>query len=339
MKTVFNFDITSYNSFKINVKTSKFIEFEDSADYRLLKDKPSLFVEPIYILGGGYNTLFTKDYEGTILKISNKGLKVIEDNPQFKIIEVGAGENWNDLIEYCLYHNLYGIENLIDIPGNVGSAPIQNIGAYGVEVADVIESVNTNRISNGESISYKKEDCQFGYRTSIFKTQLKNKSIIRSVIFKFKKQGELKIEYGDIKSLLEKNNIINPNLRDVANAISSIRAAKLPDPKDIGNAGSFFKNPIITAEEHAQLQEKFPNIISYKAGEGFHKIAAGWLIENAGWKGRYMNGAAVHHQQALVLINANGKVKGNEVLELAQAIIQDIKEKFNIELETEVNMV
>lgn len=338
MRTFFNFELAEYNSFKINIKAKKFIEFQDPLDYKLLKLKPSLFVPPIYILGGGFNSLFTKDFEGTILKISNKRLKVLEENDDFRVIEVGAGEDWNDLVNYCLINNLYGLENLIDIPGNVGSAPIQNIGAYGAEVSDVIESVNIYYLENGEPEIFTKKECEFGYRTSIFKTKLQGKVIIKSVIFKLFKSGKLKLDYGDIKKILEKNGITNPNIKDVAKAVSEIRSTKLPDPNIIGNAGSFFKNPIIDSEFHSELKASIPELISYPLEDGNYKIAAGWLIEKSGWKGRNMGSAAVHHQQALVLINSNGKATGKEIIDLANTIIEDVKEKFGVILEPEVNI-
>lgn len=339
MKTLFNFDLTSYNSFKINISAAKFIEFDSKEDYRILTDKPTIFEKPVYILGGGFNTLFTQNFEGTILKISNKGLRVIEDNDSFRKIEVGAGETWNDLVNYTLDNELYGLENLIDIPGNVGSAPIQNIGAYGAEIADSIESVNFHYFETGKECSFNNHECKFGYRSSIFKTELKGKVVIKSVIFKLYKKGELKLGYGDIKLCLKNKKIANPSIKDIASIVSGIRASKLPDPKEIGNAGSFFKNPIIDSRLFDELKNKYEDIVFYPLSDGKLKIAAGWLIERAGWKGRYKGNAAVHYKQSLVLININNKATGKDILDLAIAVIDGVYQKFQIRLEPEVNIV
>ncbi len=333
-----DFPLQPYNSFGINAKCSVFVEIEDILDYRLLIDKPKIFTPPYYILGGGNNSLFKSDFEGNIIKISNKGLKVLEDSPEFRIIEVGAGEDWNDLVNYCIQNHLYGIENLIDIPGNVGSAPIQNIGAYGAEVSTVIEKVHFFEVKTGKKGSFTNAECQFSYRNSIFKNDYRQQLIISSVIFRLAKNGQLNTSYGDINQTLNKLDR-TPTLKDLAHAVSQIRASKLPDPKKIGNAGSFFKNPIVNQEKLNDLLKEHPNIIYYPINNKEFKLAAGWLIDQAGWKGKQIENAAVHSKQALVLINATGEASGEEIMQLANSIIEDIKRKYDVVLEPEVNIV
>lgn len=339
MRITYSQELQKYNSFSIKAKAQRFIEFETAHDFRKVHEKKELFEIPFYILGGGNNTLFINDYEGNLLKISNKGLKVLEDNKHFRRIEIGAGEDWNDLVHYALNEGLHGLENLIDIPGNVGAAPIQNIGAYGAELADVIEAVRITHIHNGKEELLSKEDCSFSYRSSIFKTQLKNRVLVQSIILCLRKKADLKLSYGSITDTLAQMKIKNPTPRDVAQAVSKIRSSKLPDPRKIGNAGSFFKNPIVSAEHFVKIKEAFPNLISYPMDNDTYKLAAGWLIDQAGWKGKIMGEAAVHDKQALVLVNYRNRATGKEIMELAQAIINDIQKKFGVVLEPEVNVI
>ena len=294
---------------------------------------------PTYILGGGNNSLFVSDFSGTILKVSNLGIKTINETKDEVTLEIQAGVDWNFLVELCLEKGYYGLENLIDIPGQVGSAPIQNIGAYGAEAKDVIQSIKFFDISIGDFIEFSREECKFGYRTSIFKTELRGKGIISSVVMKFQKKAALNFEYGNIKNGLKKQGISYPTQRQLAVIIRNIRAAKLPDPKLIGNAGSFFKNPIINQIQHKKLINKFPDAVTFKITNQSYKIAAGWMIDQAGWKGKEMGNVAVHSEQALVLINRNGKASGKEILNLSQRIIKEVWLMFAVKLEPEVNII
>jgi UDP-N-acetylmuramate dehydrogenase len=332
-------ELQAYNSFKIKARAETFIEFESDEDFAIIAEKPDMFKHPLYVLGGGYNTLFRANYQGTILKISNKGFKILEDNNTFRRLEVGAGEDWNNLVQYALQNELHGLENLIDIPGNVGAAPIQNIGAYGAELADVVHAIKVVHLKDGHEELFLKDQCAFSYRNSIFKRELRGLVLIKSVILDLPKKAELKLSYGAIANTLKEMEIADPSIQDVAQAVSKIRASKLPDPEKIGNAGSFFKNPIISRERFEKILKKYPNIVHYTMASGQEKLAAGWMIDQAGWKGKKLGEAAVHDKQALVLINYRSKATGADIEALALAIIQDIYEKYGVVLEAEVNFI
>ena len=295
------------------------------------------FPEPFLILGGGSNILFTSDYLGTVIKLEIKGRKVIEENDNQCIIEFGGGENWHECVEYSLNKGYSGIENLSLIPGNIGSAPIQNIGAYGVELKDVFYSLDAFNLENGEMQTFNKEECEFGYRDSIFKRWAKGKFIITHVCLILNKKHEVHTEYGAIKNVLHKKGIETPTPLDISEAVIEIRKSKLPDPAEIGNGGSFFKNPVINESQFELLKEKYPDLPSYPAPGGI-KIPAGWLIDQDGWKGHTRGNVGVHKNQALVLVNYGGG-SGAAIRQLALDIQASVFKKFGVMLEPEVNII
>ena len=333
-----NTSLKPYNTFNIEVFAEYYAQFDSVASLtQLLKNRKDL---PIFILGGGSNILFTKNFKGLVLKNDILGLKTIEEHSNSVVIEAGAGMNWHSFVLRCIEMNYGGLENLSLIPGNVGASPMQNIGAYGVEIKDVFEYLDAVHISTGKLQRFYKADCAFGYRESIFKRSLKDEYIICHVAFRLSKQRHnLNTSYGAIESELEKRQITNPSIKDVSNAVIAIRQSKLPDPNEIGNAGSFFKNPVVPKNNFDKLLEKYPNIPNYPAPNNKVKLAAGWLIEKAGWKGRTIDGRyGVHAQQALVLVNYKNTI-GQEILDLSNEIIADVKFKFDVTLEREVNIL
>ena len=337
MRVLRNFSLKDHNSFGIDVRAEKFISVKDLEDLRAILRKS--YASELFILGGGSNMLLTENINKTVLHIALKGKKIVSENDSEVIVEAAAGENWHQFVIWTLSKNFGGLENLSLIPGNVGTAPIQNIGAYGVELKDSFVSCEAMNVQTLEEKTFRLEECDFDYRNSIFKSRLKGLYIITSVRFKLtKKDHQLYTDYGAIKSELEKEGISSPNIQDISNAVISIRKSKLPDPKEIGNSGSFFKNPVLPKEEFKKLENEYPEIPSYKVSENEIKVPAGWLIDKAGFKG-YRNGdAGVHKNQALVLVNY-GEATGSEILTLAKKIQAKIKAQFNIDLEAEVNII
>ena len=292
----------------------------------------------IFLLSGGSNMLLTKDIDKTVVHIKLKGITILEESENQVVVEVHAGEDWHQFVLWCVNHDFGGIENLSLIPGNVGTCPIQNIGAYGVEVKDVIESVEAIEISTRSIQTFSNSECEFGYRNSIFKNALKGQYVITKVRFRLtKREHNLNTSYGAIESELLRHNIQHPTIKDISNAVIAIRQSKLPDPSEIGNSGSFFKNPVIDATHFENLKEKYPNIPSYVIDDNSIKVPAGWLIETAGFKGKRFGDAGVHDKQALVLVN-HGNASGKEIFEVAKKIQGKIKNDFDIELEIEVNV-
>ena len=331
-----NFSLKKYNTFGFDVTCSYFSTFETIEKLRELLIIQKNRKIPLLILGGGSNVLFTSDFNGLIIQPAIKGVKILSESKDFVDLQVGAGENWDEFVAYCVQNNWGGIENLSLIPGFVGTCPIQNIGAYGVEVKDVIQKVETIEISSLQEQDFSNSQCKFGYRNSIFKNELKGKHIITYVYFRLKKNADFIINYGNLKDELQKYNSIN--LKSIRQAVIDIRNSKLPKPEEIGNAGSFFKNPEIGYELFDELKKKYPGIPSYPQGEKSVKVPAGWLIEQAGWKGKNIGNAGVHSKQALVLVNL-GEANGEEVLHLATEIRNSIEKQFGIRLEMEVNVV
>ncbi len=332
-----NVNLIAYNTFGIGVNAKHFAQFENvDALKSILKNNPD---EELLILGGGSNILFTKDFNGIVLKNEIKGFRIIEDNENDVIVESGAGENWHQFVLRCIDNNFCGLENLSLIPGSVGASPMQNIGAYGVEIKDVFEKLQAYHIPTGEVHEFKHSDCEFGYRESVFKRKLKGQYVILTVSFKLSKKSTINSSYGAIESELEKMGISSPTIQDISNAVIAIRTSKLPDPKIIGNAGSFFKNPVVSKALLMEIQKTYPEVPFY-ANENSEtvKIPAGWLIEKAGWKGKTFENYGVHKLQALVLVNY-GSAKGSEILELSGQIIKDITDKFGVTLEREVNIL
>lgn len=332
-----NISLKPYNTFGINVFAKHFTSITsvtELIEVLKLKEYPSHF-----ILGGGSNMLLTKDINDLVIHINIKGIKVISENETHVIVKANAGENWHEFVLWCLKHHYGGVENLSLIPGNVGTAPIQNIGAYGVELKDTFYSCETLNINSKEIKCFNLEDCNFGYRESIFKQELKDKHIITSVSFKLKKAPHyLQTDYGAITSQLSIMDITNPTIKDVSRAVIAIRKEKLPDPKEIGNSGSFFKNPIIPISHYNQLKNNFSNIPCYPISETEVKVPAGWLIEHSGFKGKTFGDYGVHKKQALVLVNY-GNANGLDILKLARIIQKTVFKIFQINIETEVNII
>lgn len=292
---------------------------------------------PLLILGGGSNLLFTQNFQGLVVHNQIKGITLIDETPDQVFVQAGAGVNWHDLVMYCVGKGWGGLENLSLIPGTVGAAPVQNIGAYGVELKDSMHSLRAWDRLQKKIISLSAGECEFGYRQSIFKKAFKDRMLILSVTFRLYKNPVLQLEYGAIRSWLEKYQVKYPTIRDVSNAVISIRKSKLPDPAVIGNAGSFFKNPEVAASFFELLKAEYPDLVAYPFGEGY-KLAAGWLIEQCGWKGFRSGDAGCHTYQALVLVNY-GAATGNEIWQLAQQIQQSVAKKFGVTLSPEVNII
>lgn len=332
-----NVSLKHMNTFGIDATAKLFTVIRNQKDLEKTLEQET--EEPIFILGGGSNILFTENYKGLILKNEIKGFEVIEETDDFAIVESGAGENWHQFVLKCIDNNLGGIENLSLIPGNVGASPMQNIGAYGVEIKDVFEYLDAYHLKKKEMHRFYAADCRFGYRESIFKNLLKGQYVICKVAFRLTKKHKINTSYGAIEKELETMQITVPTIKDVSNAVIKIRQSKLPDPNEIGNAGSFFKNPIVSLSLLAEIQNKYADIPNYPAPNNKVKLAAGWLIEKAGWKGRtFENRYGVHKLQALVLVNYKDS-RGEEILKLSAEIIDDVKQKFNVSLEREVNIL
>jgi UDP-N-acetylmuramate dehydrogenase len=332
-----NISLKPYNTFGIDAVAKHFTSVSSISD---LKSVLALDNHPNkLILGGGSNLLLTKDYDGLALHVNLKGIEIISEDENTAIVKAQAGENWHEFVLWCLKHDFGGLENLSLIPGNVGTTPIQNIGAYGIEIKDTFESCEVINLESLQFESFTKEDCNFGYRNSTFKQENKGKYIITSVCFKLsKKNHALNINYGTIANELENNGITNPTIQDISTAVIAIRQSKLPDPKEIGNSGSFFKNPVISKLEFNELLKNFPNAPSYPISEHEVKVPAGWLIEKTGFKGKQFGNYGVHKKQALVLVNYGG-AKGSDIFNLSKLIQKTVKRLFNISIEAEVNIL
>jgi UDP-N-acetylmuramate dehydrogenase len=331
-----NISLKPYNTFGIDVKTCFFIELMTEEDIFSFYSASKEFPQPFIFLGGGSNMLFTKDFTGTVIRLCTRGIKIIEEDNDSVVVCAASGENWDAFVKYCVDKGWGGVENLSMIPGNVGTAPVQNIGAYGVELKDSfleLEAITTDAL---EKVVFSREQCEFGYRDSIFKGKGRGKYFILNVSFLLSKHPELKLDYGNIREELHKMDKLSPTISDVREAVCRIRQSKLPDPGKIGNAGSFFKNPVVSRQKFIDLKDQFPGIGSYLQDDGY-KIAAAWMIEQCGWKGKRSGDAGVHENQPLVLVNY-GSATGKEILDLANRIIDSIERKFRIRLEPEVNI-
>lgn len=336
MTILHNSSLKNYNTFGIDVKAKTFISVETIEDLKTVLQKN--YAEDLFILGGGSNMLLTRDIDSTVLHIGLKGKQIIKETEADVLIEINAGENWHEIVLWTLENNWGGFENLSLIPGNIGTAPIQNIGAYGTEIKDNLVAVKAINIQTLEIREFSNEECSFGYRDSIFKNKEKGKYIILSVTFKLKKKEHLvKTNYGTIAQALEEMGIKDPSIKDVSDAVIKIRKEKLPDPQILGNSGSFFKNPVVDKDHLEKLKNIYPEIPSYEVGKGEYKIPAGWLIEKAGLKGYREGDAGVHKNQALVLVNY-GAATGAEILELAKKVQREVFRKFKVELQPEVNI-
>lgn len=329
--------LRTLNSFGIDVSAKYAFDFssvESLKEYLSLK-RPE---EKLLILGGGSNILFTQDFDGMVLINRIKGFEIIEDTDEYAIVKSGAGEIWHEFVLKTIDSNLGGLENLSLIPGCVGASPMQNIGAYGREIKDVFHSLDAYHISSREIHTFTNEQCKFGYRESIFKNEVKGEYVILNVNFKLSKNHTLNTSYGAIDQELIAMGIHHPTIKDVSDAVIAIRSSKLPNPAEIGNAGSFFKNPVVGINVLEAIQKNYENVPNYPAGEGCVKLAAGWLIEQAGWKGKTINNYGVHKKQALVLVNYGGAT-GKEIFDLSTSILEDVDSKFGVQLEREVNIL
>ena len=329
--------LRSYNTLAIDVAARFFVAVQSLEQLQAALAWAEQREIAVLLLGGGSNLVLTADLNALVIHLQLRGIQVLSEDADFAQVEVQAGENWHDFVQWSLAQGLSGLEKLSLIPGNVGAAPVQNIGAYGAELKDHLDSVLVLDRHTGQTQRLSNAQCQFAYRDSLFKRE-SGRRVILSVIFKLPKHAALQLDYGHLRSYLAEQQVQQPPAQDVSRAVCAIRAEKLPDPKQLANAGSFFKNPVISAEHAQQLQENYPNIVSFAQADGQVKLAAGWLIEHAGWKGVRQGDAGVHTKQALVLVNYGG-ASGQQILELAGQIQADIKQRFAVELEIEPNVI
>ncbi|GEL09467.1 UDP-N-acetylmuramate dehydrogenase [Flavobacterium glycines] len=332
-----NFSLKNYNTFGIEAKAKQFVAVHSVYELEtVLKEHKD---EKKFILGGGSNMLLTKDIDALVIHIDLKGKKITQEDDDYVWVEAQAGENWHEFVLWNIDQNFGGLENMSLIPGNVGTTPVQNIGAYGAEIKDSFVSCEAIHIATQEMKTFSNAECNFGYRESIFKHEVKGQYIITSVVFKLTKRNhKINTSYGDILGELSKKGIENPGLKEVSNAVIAIRQSKLPDPKELGNSGSFFKNPIVLKVDFEKIHQKFPEMKFYDVSATEVKVPAGWLIEQAGFKGKRFGDAGVHKNQALVLVNY-GNATGQEILEVAKKVQHTVFETFGIQIEAEVNII
>ena len=333
-----NFSLNNFNTFGLDIKAKYFTQTSDLQELiesLRFADEANL---PIMVLGGGSNVLLTQDINSVVIRMGIKGIEKVEENEDFVWLKAGAGEIWHDLVLHAIENGWGGIENLSLIPGLVGAAPMQNIGAYGMELKDVFYSLEALNRESLDLETFYKETCKFGYRESVFKHEFKNKYIITSVTLKLSKNPIVNVSYGAISDTLKAKEIDSPTIRDVSNAVIEIRQSKLPDPAVIGNAGSFFKNPVVSKTHFEEIKSRYPDMPSYPQSDGQVKVPAGWLIEQCGWKGKRVGEVGVHDKQALVLVN-HGNGKGEDLYRLSEEILVSVKKEFGIELHREVNVV
>ena len=337
MEILTDFSLKNYNTFGIEAKARQFVAVHNIVELRtILKENKA---SKKFILGGGSNMLLTKDIEALVIHIDLKGKKIIQETDDFVWVECQSGENWHEFVLWTIDQNFGGLENMSLIPGNVGTTPVQNIGAYGTEIKDTFDSCEAMKIENQEIKTFIQEECHFGYRESIFKNEAKDKYVITSVVYKLtKRHHKINTSYGDITAELAKNNISNPSLKDVSDAVIAIRQSKLPDPKELGNSGSFFKNPILLKTDFEKIHQQFPEMKYYEVSNSEVKVPAGWLIEQAGFKGKRFGDAGIHKNQALVLVNY-GNATGQEILAVSMTIQDVIFKTFGIHIEAEVNVI
>lgn len=331
-------NLKEYHTFGVEARARYFISVQSKQELQAILAEPRFKNVKKFILGGGSNVLFVNDFDGLVINMDIKGIEKIKEGDDYVIIKSGAGVIWHDLVKYCVDKNWGGIENLSLIPGTVGAAPIQNIGAYGVELVDVFESAEAVEVKSAEVMTFEKEDCEFGYRDSVFKGRLKGQYFITSVQLRLSKNPKLNTEYGSLRTKLREKSIDSPTIKDVSDTVIEIRTEKLPDPEEIGNAGSFFKNPEVYKEQYDELKSRFPTIPGYPTTDNKIKVPAGWLIEKAGWKGSRDGQTGTYKNQALVIVN-HGGATGEEILEFATKIKNSVLEKFGIPLTPEVNLI
>lgn len=326
--------LRTLNTFGIDVSAARYLKITDSAQLDALYREPALLEMPRLVLGGGSNLLLTQDFSGLVLHIANQGIAITGEDDRHVFVTAQAGENWHGFVQWTLAQGLPGLENLSLIPGYVGAAPIQNIGAYGSELADHFHACDVFDFHTGETRSLNKQDCHFAYRDSVFKHDLRDRIVIINVTFALPKQWGANLRYAELANELATRGIQSPTASDISQAVIAIRTRKLPDPTKIGNAGSFFKNPVVTADQRDALLAKYHALVSYSQTDGGYKLAAGWLIEQCGWKGKSIGAAGIHAQHALVLVN-HGGASGADLLSLANQVRDDVIEKFGVMLEPE----
>jgi UDP-N-acetylmuramate dehydrogenase len=334
-----NVDLLPYNTFHIPALARLFSVIKNNTDLaEVIQLSKQREINQKFVLGGGSNILLTKNIDGIVIKNDIGGIELIQEDEEHVYLRVGAGENWHQFVMYCVQNNYAGVENLSLIPGNVGASPMQNIGAYGVEIKDVFHELEAFHIHEQTIKKFSLADCEFGYRESVFKGKYKNQFIITHVSYRLNKRPFYNTSYGAVNQELERMGVKELSIQAISQAVINIRRSKLPDPNEVGNAGSFFKNPKITNNQFHSLKLEFPSIVAFPADEHHTKLAAGWLIEQCGWKGYRKSDAGCYLKQALVLVNY-GKATGNEIFELSEEIIQSVKKKFGVELEREVNII
>lgn len=330
----YDFSLREHNTFGIDARAHAYLPIVSVDMLHAIRDEARLSGLPRLVLGGGSNVLFTGDFSGLVLHICTKGIEIVDQDADAVYVRAAAGENWHRFVQWTLEHGLGGLENLSLIPGSVGAAPIQNIGAYGVEMKDCFHALTAFDLDSGETLVLNKVACEFGYRDSIFKHRLRDRVVILDVIFALPKNWAPNLRYADVAQELASLRIETPTARDVSDAVIAIRTRKLPDPAKVGNAGSFFKNPVVSRSLREKLLENYPQMVSYAQPDGSFKLAAGWLIDQCGWKGKSLGAAGVYQNQALVLINRGG-AQGREIVQLADAIQEDVATRFGVRLEPE----
>ena len=336
MKEYTDYPILKYNTFGMDVKASRFVEYSSVDELKSFLTSRDVAL-PLLHIGGGSNLLFLSDFKGTILHSAIKGFSIEDESDEWIDIKAGAGEVWDDFVAYTVSEGWYGAENLSIIPGEVGASAVQNIGAYGVEAKDIILKVHAVSVSDASERVFTNGECRYSYRNSIFKEELKGKYIVTYVTYRLRKKAEYHLSYGNISAELERRSI-EPSLENVRNVIIDVRRSKLPEPSELGNAGSFFMNPMVSAQKFGQLQEEYPDMPHYPVDDDTVKVPAGWMIDRCGWKGRNIGSAGVYQKQALVLVNLGGAT-GNDISNLANEIIKSVKDKFGIDIHPEVNYI
>jgi UDP-N-acetylmuramate dehydrogenase len=338
MQVTENVLLKPYNTFGISATARYFAPFASAEELLELAERQRRSQLPQLILGGGSNILFTQDFNGWLLKNGIRGISTAGEDNDHVYVKAGAGENWHGFVQHCIAQGLAGLENLSLIPGNVGASPMQNIGAYGVEIKDVFHELEALHLEDGRIVTFSNATCEFGYRESVFKKAYRQQFAILSVTYRLNKQPHFNTSYGAINEELQRMGVQELSVRAVSQAVINIRSSKLPDPAQTGNAGSFFKNPTVSREKYEALQAAFPKMVAYPVGGEQYKLAAGWLIEQCGWKGYRKGDAGVHPKQALVLVNY-GHASGREIYDLSQEVLSSVEEKFGVLLEREVNIV
>ena len=334
MKDCKNYSLLHHNTFGIEACCQRFLEYADEQEARNVAQLLTALALPYIIIGGGSNLLLTRDFDGIVVHSAIRGIELLDGGR----VRCGSGEVWDDVVDWCVKHQLYGAENLSLIPGDVGASAVQNIGAYGVEVKDLIETVEAVEIATGAQVTFTNADCQYGYRDSRFKHEWKNRYLVTHVVYKLHTAFEPKLDYGNIRSALAAKGIDNVTAEALRQVIIEIRREKLPDPEVMGNAGSFFMNPVVSREKYEQLVAQYPQMPHYFIDEQHEKIPAGWMIDQCGWKGKSLGRAGVHDKQALVLVNRGGAT-GAEIVALCQQIQHDVKQRFGIDIYPEVNVI